>query len=122
LNYVSMDVLRWAAMMLEMERQIIEQEEPPEGTERSHEALEEWERQREEVIAHGLFRCGWQQDPLSQPCLKPAEYLIADGTRVSGGGDIEAAPQWACREHLEEILGHAPDEQPIFGRIVRPEG
>jgi uncharacterized protein (DUF779 family) len=121
LNYVSMGVLRWAAMMLEMERQIIEQEEPPEGTDRSREALEEWQRQREEVMVHGLFRCGWQQDPLSEPCFKTAEYLIADGTRVSAGGDIEAAPQWICREHLEEILGHAPIQQPIFHRIERPE-
>ena len=120
MNYVSMGVLRWAAMMLESERQMIEQEEPP-GTDRSREALEAWQRQREEVMAHGLFRCGWQQDPLSRPCFRTAEYLIADGTRVSAGGDIEAAPQWVCREHLEEILGHAPVEQPIFHRIVRPE-
>ena len=51
----------------------------------------------------------------------PAEYLIPAATRAGGGGrDVEQRPAMVCREHLEEMLGHAPEEQPLFRRIEGP--
>lgn len=58
----------------------------------------------------------------AQPCEYPAEYLIPDATRAGGGGkDIEQRPAMVCREHAEEMLGYAPDEQPVFRRLEGPE-
>lgn len=55
-------------------------------------------------------------------CGKPVEYLVPDATRSGGGGyDIEQRPAMFCREHLEEMLGHAPEEQPIFKRFEGPD-
>ena len=65
--------------------------------------------------------CGWQSGPGDVPCNKPVEYLIPDGTRVSAGGDIEAAPQWRCREHLELELGEPAKPQPLFDRAINPD-
>jgi len=57
-----------------------------------------------------------------QPCEGHAEYLIPDATRAGGGGrDIEQRPAVVCREHATEMLGHAPQEQPIFRRHQGPE-
>ncbi|MDP9455741.1 MAG: hypothetical protein M3Q49_21265 [Actinomycetota bacterium] len=64
--------------------------------------------------------CDWQPDPRTPPCGEPAEYLIADGTRLSGGGDIEHGPRWHCREHLERELGEPPLPQPVFDRVENP--
>jgi len=56
-----------------------------------------------------------------QPCEGRAEYLIPDATRPGGGGqDIEQRPAMVCREHAEEMLGNAPEEQPIFRRLEGP--
>ncbi len=98
MNYVSVEVLRYAAAIMEaMERHNAEQPDVP-----------------------ALLGCTYQPDPGTDPCMKPAKYLIADGTRVSGGGDIERAPQWRCREYLEHELGEPPASQPIFGRTENP--
>ena len=52
----------------------------------------------------------------------PVAYLIPDATRAGGGGqDVEQRPAMVCREHLEEMLGHAPEEQPIFWRLRGPD-
>jgi hypothetical protein len=57
----------------------------------------------------------------AQPCERTIEYRIPDATRPGGGGqDIEQLPAMVCREHLEEMLGHAPDEQPLFRRFEWP--
>jgi hypothetical protein len=57
----------------------------------------------------------------AQPCGHPAAYLIPDATPAGGGGhDIEQRPAMVCRVHAEEMLGHAPQEQPIFRRIEGP--
>ena len=54
-------------------------------------------------------------------CGEPVEYLVPNATRSGGGGqDIEERPAMFCREHLEELLGHAPEEQPIFRRHPGP--
>ena len=92
MNYVSVDVLRSAAAEAE--------------------ALER---------KGGRVSCDWRPDPGAPPCEKRVEYLVADATRVSGGGEIERAPQWRCREHLELELGEAPREQPIFQLVEDPE-
>ena len=34
--------------------------------------------------------------------------------------DVERRPAMFCREHLEEMLGHAPEEQPVFRRVTGP--
>jgi hypothetical protein len=65
--------------------------------------------------------CQWQEDPDSEPCGRPAEYLSPDANRVSAGGDIEVGPQWFCREHLEVELGEPVREQPLFRRIGNPD-
>ena len=88
MNYVSIQVLRHAAAILK--------------------ALEEYPDAR-------LF-CGWQSDPTESPCGNLAEYLVADGTRISARGEIERGPQWFCREHLELELGEPAAPQPIFQR------
>jgi hypothetical protein len=55
------------------------------------------------------------------PHDEPATYLIPDATRPGGGGrDVEHRPAMVCREHLEEMLGHPPEEQPIFRRLQGP--
>jgi hypothetical protein len=90
LNYVSVQVLRYAAAILK--------------------ALEEHPDAR--------LACGWQSEPIESPCGNLAEYLVPNGTRISAGGDIERGPQWLCREHLELQLGEPAGEQPIFQRIV----
>ena len=54
-------------------------------------------------------------------CGRPAVYLVPDATRAGGGGqDVERRPAMFCREHLEEMLGHAAEEQPIFRRLEGP--
>jgi len=56
-----------------------------------------------------------------QPCENLAEFLIPDATRPGGGGrDIEQRPAMVCGEHAEEMLGYAPEPQPIFGRLEGP--
>ena len=90
MDYVSIQVLRYAATILK--------------------ALEEHPEAR--------IACGWQSDPIESPCGNLAEYLVADVTRISAGGDIERGPQWFCKEHLELELGESAGEQPIFQRIV----
>ena len=48
-------------------------------------------------------------------CGKLAVYLVPDATRAGRGGqDVERRPAMYCREHLEEMLGHAPERQPGF--------
>ncbi len=55
------------------------------------------------------------------PHEEPAAYLIPNATRAGGGGqDVEQRPALVCREHLEEMLGHAPEDQPIFRRLQGP--
>ncbi len=50
----------------------------------------------------------------AQPCERPIAYLVPDATPPGGDGqDEEQRPAIVCREHLEEMLGHAPEEQPI---------
>jgi hypothetical protein len=54
-------------------------------------------------------------------CGDPVAYLVPDATPAGGGGqDIERRPAIFCREHLEEMLGHPPEEQPIFKRLEEP--
>ena len=95
MNYVSIGVVRYASQIMElMEQHGKEHPEHP-----------------------GVPLCNWQPHPSADPCFRPAEYLAPDATRVSAGGDIEAAPQWYCREHLEQELGAPVREQPLFRRI-----
>jgi hypothetical protein len=44
--------------------------------------------------------CQFQEKHGGRPCGRPAGYLVADGTRVSAGGNIEEGPLWFCKEHL----------------------
>jgi hypothetical protein len=55
------------------------------------------------------------------PHDEPATYLIPDATRPGGGQDVEQRPAMVCREHLEEMLGHPPEEQPIIRRLQGPD-
>ena len=56
--------------------------------------------------------------PEGRLCGRPAVYLVPDATRAGEGGqDVERRPAMFCREHLEEMLGYAPEEQPIFRRL-----
>ena len=49
----------------------------------------------------------------SQPCERPIAYLIPDATRSGRDWqEVEQRPAIVCREHLEEMLGHAPEDQP----------
>jgi hypothetical protein len=86
MNYVDLNIVRYAAMTLAVAEQ------------------------NGETIAcqHGYI-------PI---CGKPAEYLVPDAVRPGGGGqDLEQRPAWFCREHLEELLGRPPEEQPHFRRL-----
>jgi hypothetical protein len=65
--------------------------------------------------------CMWQPDSEAPQCGREAEYLVPDATRVSGGGDIEVAAVWFCREHLELELGGPVKEQPLVWPVERPE-
>lgn len=98
MNYVSIEVLLFAKKWMD--------------------AIERFRVENPDVSydLYGLA-CAWQQDSTSAPCGKPAEYLVPDGTRVSLGGDIESAPQWRCKKHLEQELGADIQEQPLFRRI-----
>ena len=50
----------------------------------------------------------------AQPCERPIKYLVPDATRPGADGqDVEQRPAIVCREHLEEMLGHVPEDQPI---------
>ena len=50
----------------------------------------------------------------AQPCERPIKYLVPDATRAGKDGqDVEQRPAIVCREHLEEMLGHTPEDQPI---------
>jgi hypothetical protein len=50
----------------------------------------------------------------SQPCERPIAYLVPDATRLAQTGRRWSnALAIVCREHLEEMLGHAPEGQPI---------
>jgi transcriptional regulator with XRE-family HTH domain len=95
MNYVSIEVLRAAAITMDLmeQRKAVHPEHP------------------------GVPLCNWQAEPSSAPCGRPAEYLAPDASRVSAGDDIEAAPQWYCREHLEQELEAPVREQPLFRRI-----
>ena len=58
----------------------------------------------------------------AKPCERPPAYLVPDAIPPGGGGqNVERRPTIVCREHLEGMLGHPPEEQPIFGRLERPE-
>ena len=95
MNYVSIEVIRNAAGTINL-----------------------MERHKAEHPEHsGVPLCNWQPDSSSAPCGRPAEYLVPDDSRVSAGSDIEAAPQWYCREHLEQELEAPVREQPLFRRI-----
>ena len=53
--------------------------------------------------------------PEGRLCGRPAVYLVPDAMRAGGGGqDVERRPAMYCRGHLEEMLGHAPEEQSGF--------
>ena len=68
----------------------------------------------------GFVSCERSDDP--NPCRELAEYLVPDATQHSSGGlDIEIRPAWFCREHLSELLGRDPGEQPFFRHIEDPE-
>ncbi len=95
MNYVSVEVLRYAAAVMAVVDHASD----------------------EAAVA---LRCNWQEAPDVPPCGGPATHLVADATRVSAGGDIEEAPQWFCREHLELELGEPVREQPIFRRLEGP--
>jgi hypothetical protein len=57
----------------------------------------------------------------SQPCERPIAYLIPDATRPGRDGqEVEQRPAIVCQEHLEEMLGHALEEQPICRRLEGP--
>jgi hypothetical protein len=50
----------------------------------------------------------------AQPCERPIAYLIPDATRSGRDWqEVEQRPAIVCREHLEEMLSHAPEDQPI---------
>ncbi len=70
---------------------------------------------------HGLNPGCEAEKPGGEVCAQPIEYLIPKATRPGGGGqDIEIRPATVCRGCLEEMLGHAPEEQPLFRRLVGP--
>jgi len=72
----------------------------------------------------GAVPCSYEPDaPESlRACGEPAVYFVPDATRASAGGDIEQAPQYYCREHLEEILGEPPpNSRPLAGSLARSE-
>lgn len=94
MNYISVDVLRYAAMVME-----------------SIEKAKELYPDQPAGLA-----CQYQEEHGGRPCGRTAKYLVADGTRVLAGGDIEEGPLWFCREHLEEELGELVREQPLFRR------
>lgn len=100
MKYVSVEMVRYAAGIMA--------------------AVERFEAEHPEEPGGGL-RCSWQAGPDARPCHRDAEYFVQDGTRVSAGGDIEAAPLWFCREHLELELGEPVREQPIFRHVEGPE-
>ena len=59
--------------------------------------------------------------PAGGLCGQQAVYLVPDATRPGGGGqDVERRPAMFCREHLQEMLGHAPEDQPVFRRLEGP--
>jgi hypothetical protein len=59
--------------------------------------------------------------PESALCGRPADYLVPDAARAGGGGqDEDRRPAMFCREHLEGMLGHAPEEQPAYRRAEAP--
>ena len=95
MNYVSVAVIKYAAGIIK--------------------AVEQAKELHPDLPA-GLA-CQYQEEHAGEPCGRDAEYLVADGTRVSAGGDIEEGPLWFCREHLEQELGEPIREQPIFRRI-----
>jgi hypothetical protein len=97
MNYASIEVVQYAARIMDAMRRF--KEEHPEDED------------------PGVPLCNWQPHPSARPCLRPAEYLVPDASRVSAGGDIEAAPQWYCKAHLEQELGAPVREQPLFRRI-----
>lgn len=56
-------------------------------------------------------------------CANPAAYLVPDATRAGEGGqDVERRPAMFCQDHLEEMLGHPPEDQPVFRRVAGPDG
>ena len=67
--------------------------------------------------------CMWQPSGATEApqCGREAEYLVPDVTRVSGGGEIEVAALWFCREHLELELGGPVKEQPLVWPRESPE-
>ena len=65
---------------------------------------------------------GCEAEEAGHLCGRPVEYLIPSGARPGGGGqDIEQRPTMVCRAHLEEMLGHPPEEQPLFRRLSGPD-
>jgi hypothetical protein len=50
----------------------------------------------------------------AQPCERPIRAGgVGDEIFGRDGQEAEQRPAIVCREHLEEMLGHAPEEQPI---------
>ena len=101
MNYVSIGVLRYAAMIIQ--------------------ALEDASK-NPETADKVRFVCEYQHPgSIGIDCWLTPEYLVPDATRVSAGGDIERKPMFFCREHTAELIGEEPEAQPIFGRITAPE-
>ena len=65
--------------------------------------------------------CEYEQDERGRLCGQPVAYLVPDATRPGGGGqDAERRPAMFCGEHLEEMLGHPPEEQPMSRHLRDP--
>ena len=101
MNYVSIGVLRYAAMIIQ--------------------ELEDAARDPE-LADRVAFHCDHQNPgSVGIDCWNTPEYLVPDATRVSAGGDIERKPMFFCREHTAELIGEEPKAQPFFDRISAPE-
>jgi hypothetical protein len=94
-NYISVEMLRYAAAVME--------------------AID-----YAPAKVDAALRCTWRSEPGARPCGEPATHFVPDATRVSVGGDIEEAPQWYCRKHLEQELGEPVRDQPISRRTRNP--
>lgn len=94
MNYVSVELIREASRIMA--------------------AIERFQQEHPEILS-GLV-CGRQPAPGTARCGRPAEYLVADYTWITEVGDIEEAPAWRCRQHLEQELGRQVEEQPVFRR------
>jgi hypothetical protein len=93
-NYISVEVIRYACEVVQAIREAREQ------------GLD------------ATLGCGCQPDSSVTPCGKPAEYLVPDSSFMPAGADLEqAGPQWRCQEHLKRELGEPVKKQPLFRRV-----